>query len=78
MYNMDAMAVLYLLFVVVVQLSSHPYPMDYNTPGLPVPYHLPEFAQVRVHCIDDAVYPSHPVMPSSSALYLAQQQELFQ
>ena len=24
-------------------------PMDCSTPGLPVPYHLPEFAQVHVH-----------------------------
>ena len=45
--------------------------MDYSTPGLPVPHHLPEFAQVRVHCIGDAIQPSHPLMPSSpSALYL--------
>ena len=25
--------------------------MDWSTPGLPVPYHLPEFAEVHVHCI---------------------------
>ena len=31
-------------------------PMDCSTPGLPVPHHLLEFAQVHVHCI---------VMPSS-------------
>ena len=24
-------------------------PMDYNTPGLPVLHHLPEFAQTHVH-----------------------------
>ena len=35
-------------------------------PGLPVPHHLPEFAQVHVHCIGDAVQVSHPLMPSSS------------
>ena len=29
--------------------------MDYSTPGLPVPNHLPEFAQVHVHCIGDAI-----------------------
>ena len=28
--------------------------MDCSTPGLPVPHHLLEFAQVHVHCIDDA------------------------
>ena len=72
MCNMDAVAVLRLLFVVAVQLSSRLDSMDRNTPSLPVPYHLPEFAQVHVHCIDDAVYLFHPVMPSSpSALYLS-------
>ena len=25
----------------------------------PVPHHLPEFAQVHVHCISDAIQPSH-------------------
>ena len=29
--------------------------MDCSMPGLPVPYHLPEFAQVHVHCIGDAI-----------------------
>ena len=42
--------------------------VDCSTPGLPVPPHLPKFAQVHVHCIDDAIQPSHPLMPSSSAL----------
>ena len=40
-------------------------PMDCSTQGLPVPHHLPEIAQVHVHCIDDAVQPSHPQTPSS-------------
>ena len=34
-------------------------PMDYSTPDFPVPHHLPEFAQVHVHCIGDAIQPSH-------------------
>ena len=25
--------------------------MDYSMPGFPVPHHLPEFAQVHIHCI---------------------------
>ena len=29
--------------------------MDCSTPGLPVPHHLPEFAQVHVHYTDDAI-----------------------
>ena len=54
-------------------------PMDFSMLGLPVPHHLQEFAQVHVHCISDAVQPSHLLMPSSpSALNLSQHQGLFQ
>ena len=54
-------------------------PMDCSMSGLPVPHHLPKFAQVHVHCIHDAIQPSHPLTPSSpSALNLSQHQELFQ
>ena len=36
------------------------------------PHHRPEFAQVHVHCISDAVQPSHPLTISSpSALNLS-------
>ena len=52
-------------------------PMDCSTPGLPVPPHLPEFAQIHVHCISDAIQPSHPLTPSSSALNLSQHQGFF-
>ena len=38
--------------------------------GSPVPHHLLKFAQVHVHCIGDAVQPSHSLTPSSSALNL--------
>ena len=38
-------------------------PMNCSTPGLPVPHHLPEFAQIHVHCISDSVQASHPLMP---------------
>ena len=37
--------------------------MDCSTPGLLVPHHLSEFAQVHVHCIGDAIQPSHPLVP---------------
>ena len=40
-------------------------PMDCSTPGLPVPHHLLEFAQVHVHCIGDAIQPSHPLTSPS-------------
>ena len=52
--------------------------MDCSMPGLPVPHHLPEFAQVHVHCIGDAFQPSHPLMPSSpSALNLSKCKGLY-
>ena len=35
-------------------------PMDWSTLGLPVSHYLLEFAQVHVHCIGDAIQPSHP------------------
>ena len=49
-------------------------PMNFSTPGLTVPHYLPKFAQVHVHCISDAIQPSHPLMPSPSALSLSQHQ----
>ena len=51
--------------------------MDCSTPGLPVPHHLLEFAQVHAHFLSDAIQPSHPLLPSSpSALNLSQHQGL--
>ena len=53
--------------------------MDCSTLGLSAPHHLPEFAQVQVHCISNAVQSSHSLSPSSpSALNLSQHQGLFQ
>ena len=52
------------------------YPMNCSTSGLPVPHHLPEFAQVHIHWIGEAIQPFHPLMPSSpSALKFPQHQE---
>ena len=34
-------------------------------PGFPVLHHLLEFAQTHVHCVGDAIQPSHPLSPSS-------------
>ena len=34
-------------------------PMDCNTPGFPVLYHLPELAKTHVHWVSDAIQPSH-------------------
>ena len=36
---------------VIVQSPIH----DCSMPGLPVPHHLPKFAQVYVYCISDAM-----------------------
>ena len=52
--------------------------MDCIMPGLPIPHHLPEFAQVHVHCISDAIQPSRPLSPSSSAFNLSQHPGIFQ
>ena len=41
-------------------------PMDSGMPGLPVPHRLPEFAQVHIHGIGDAILSSHH---NSNALY---------
>ena len=66
-------------FVAVVQLPSRVQLfVTLCTPDLPVLHHLPKFAEVHVHCIGDAIQPSHPLMPSSpSAFNLSQQQGLF-
>ena len=62
----------------VTQLSLTLWdPVNCNTPGLPIPHHLPKFAQVHVHCIGDAIQLSHPLTPSLSALSLSQHQGFF-
>ena len=37
--------------------------MDCSMPCFSVPHHLPKLAQVHVHCIGDAIQPSHPLTP---------------
>ena len=54
---------------------SHGDPMDCSTPGLLVPYHLPEFSQVHVHWLSDTIQLSYPLSPSSpSAFHLSHHQ----
>ena len=43
-------------------------PIDCTMRGLPVTHHLPELTQVHVHCISNAIQPSHPLSSPSSAL----------
>ena len=52
--------------------------MDCSTPRFPVLRYLPDFAQIHVHCVGDAIQPSHPLSPTFSALSLSQHQSLFQ
>ena len=50
-------------------------PMNHSTPGLPVHHQLPESTQTHVHCVGDAIQPSHPLSsPSPPALNLSQHQ----
>ena len=41
-------------------------PMNCSTPGLPVHHQLPESTQTHVHCVSDAIQPSHPVIHFSA------------
>ena len=52
------------IFSVLVRTSSFQqscYPMNRSTPGLPVHHQLPEFTQIHVHRVGDAIQPSHPL-----------------
>ena len=54
-------------------------PMNRSTPGLPVHHQLPEFTQIHVHRVSDAIQPSHPrSSPSPPAPNPSQHQSLFQ
>ena len=54
-------------------------PMNRSTPGLPVHHQLPEFTQIHVHRVSDAIQPSHPLSsPSPYAPNPSQHQSLFQ
>ena len=54
------------------------YPMNHSTPGLPVHHQLLELAQTHVHCVGDAIQPSHPLSsPSPPAFNLSQHQGHF-
>ena len=54
-------------------------PMNHSMPGLPVHHQLPEFTQAPVHCVSNAIQPSHLLSsPSSLAFNLSQHQGLFQ
>ena len=51
--------------------------MDCSTLGFPALQDLPEFAQTHFHWVDDAIQPSHTLLPTSLAFNLSQHQLLF-
>ena len=54
-------------------------PMNWSMPGFPVLHYLLELAQTHVHWVSDAIWPSHPLSPSSPpALNLSQDQGILQ
>ena len=54
------------------------HPMNSSTPGLPVHHQLPEFTQIHVHWVSDAIQPSHPrLSPSPPAFNISQHRGLF-
>ena len=54
-------------------------PMDCSMPGFPVHHQFPESTQTHVHCIGDAIQPSHPLSsPSPPTFDLSQYQGPFQ
>ena len=54
-------------------------PMNRSMPGLPVYHQLPEFTQIHVHQVGDAIQPSHPLLsPFPPAPNPSQHQSLFQ
>ena len=54
-------------------------PMDCSTPGLPVHHQILESTEIHVHCVSDAIQPSHLLSsPSPPAFHLSQHQGLFE
>ena len=52
-------------------------PVNRSTPGVPVHHQLPEFTQIHIHWVGDAIQPSHP-LSSPPAPTPSQHQGLFQ
>ena len=44
-------------------------PVGFSTPGSSVLLYLPEFAEVHVHWIGDAIQPSHPLPPHLPSIF---------
>ena len=52
-------------------------PMNCSTPGFPIFHYLLEFAQTHVHWVDDAIQPSHPLLPPSPPTFNLSQIRVF-
>ena len=52
--------------------------MNCSMPASPVLHYLPEFVQIHVHWVGDAIQPSHPLPSPSPAFKLSPYQGLFQ
>ena len=84
--KLEDQKILFLYLLISLQFSSVAQscltlcdPMNRSTPGLPVHHHLPEFTQIHVHRVSDAIQPSHPLSsPSPPALNPSQHHSLFQ
>ena len=74
-----------LIYCTMIQFSSVTQscltlhnPMNHSRRGLPVHHQLLKSTQTHVHCVSDAIQPSHPLSyPSPPALNLSQNQGLF-
>ena len=78
-YGWQVPIILHFQFSSVAQLCSTLCDlMNCSTPGLPVHHQLPESTQTHVHCVVDAIQPSHPLSsPSPPAFNLSQHQGPF-
>ena len=68
-----------LLYSVTKSCLTHCDPMDCSKLGSSVLHCLPEFTQIHVRWVSDAIQPSHPLLPLSPFVFsLSQHQGLFQ
>ena len=70
------MAIHYVTVVVVVQSALCDL-VDCSRPGFPVFHYLLEFAQIHVHWVGDAIWPSYPLPPSSPFAFNLYKQQSF-
>ena len=63
-------------WLIIIQFSSVAQscpalcePMNCSTPGLPVHYQFPEFTQIHVHWVGDAIQQSHPLSSCSPTAF---------